>query len=126
MSPMAHTMGTQRRACLPHSDAEIARVPQLRRNRPSNRAANHSDFPRFLSVSLIVCPIFLSSTTIVAHMWYRWAADAVLVLHFAFVLFVVLGALLVLRWPRLARVHVPVALYGALIEFAGFICPLTP
>src|SRR5258708_6207146 len=59
-------------------------------------------------------------------MWYRWAADAVLVVHFAFVLFVILGALLVLRWPRLAWVHVPVALYGALIEFAGFICPLTP
>jgi Protein of Unknown function (DUF2784) len=59
-------------------------------------------------------------------MWYRLAADAVLIVHFAFVLFVVLGALLVLRWPRLARVHVPVALYGALIEFAGFVCPLTP
>ena len=59
-------------------------------------------------------------------MLYRWLADAVLVIHLAFVLFVGLGGLLVLRWPRLAWVHVPVALYGAAIEFIGFICPLTP
>ena len=59
-------------------------------------------------------------------MWYRVAADVVLIAHFAFVLFVVLGALLVLRWPRLAWVHVPIAIYGAAIEFLGFICPLTP
>jgi hypothetical protein len=43
-----------------------------------------------------------------------------------FVLFVVLGGLLVLRWPRLAWLHLPAAVWGALIEFAGWICPLTP
>ena len=59
-------------------------------------------------------------------MLHRWLADAVLVVHLAFVLFVVLGGLLVLRWPRLAWIHVPVALYGVAIEFVGFICPLTP
>ena len=59
-------------------------------------------------------------------MIHRWLADAVLVIHLAFVLFVVLGGLLVLRWPRLAWIHVPVALYGAAIEFVGFVCPLTP
>ncbi|HKH92299.1 MAG TPA: DUF2784 domain-containing protein [Gemmatimonadaceae bacterium] len=59
-------------------------------------------------------------------MWSRGAADVVLVVHLAFVLFVVLGGLLVLRWPRVAWAHVPVALYGAAIEFIGFICPLTP
>ena len=57
---------------------------------------------------------------------YRALADALLVLHLAFVLFVVLGGLLVLRWPRLAWLHLPAAAWGALIEFAGFICPLTP
>jgi hypothetical protein len=57
---------------------------------------------------------------------YRLLADLVLVVHLAFVMFVVLGGLLVLRWPRVAWVHVPVALYGAVIEFVGFICPLTP
>lgn len=59
-------------------------------------------------------------------MAFRALADLVLTLHFAFVLFVVLGGLLALRWPKVARIHVPVALYGALIEFAGFVCPLTP
>ena len=53
-------------------------------------------------------------------------ADLVVLIHFAFVLFVVLGGLLVLRWPKLAYVHLPVALYGALIELVGWICPLTP
>jgi hypothetical protein len=57
---------------------------------------------------------------------YRLLADLVLVLHAAFVVFVILGALLVLRCPRVAWVHVPVALWGAGIEFVGGICPLTP
>jgi hypothetical protein len=59
-------------------------------------------------------------------MLFRGLADVVLLVHLLFVVFVVVGGLLVLRWPRLAWVHVPVALYGALIEFVGFICPLTP
>lgn len=59
-------------------------------------------------------------------MLYRALADAVLVAHLAFILFVVLGGLLVLRWPRLAWIHVPVVLWGAAIEFFGWICPLTP
>ena len=59
-------------------------------------------------------------------MIFRSAADLVLLVHAAFVLFVVLGGLLALRWPRVAWIHVPVALYGAAIEFIGFICPLTP
>ena len=59
-------------------------------------------------------------------MIYRVLADLVLVIHLAFVLFVVLGGLLVLRWPRLALVHIPAAIWGVLIEFSGWICPLTP
>jgi hypothetical protein len=57
---------------------------------------------------------------------YGFLADVVLLLHGAFVVFVVAGGLLVLRWLRVAWVHVPTALWGAVIEFAGFICPLTP
>jgi hypothetical protein len=57
---------------------------------------------------------------------YGLLADLVVVVHLLFVAFVVAGALAVLRWPRLAWVHVPVAAWGALIEFAGWICPLTP
>ena len=54
------------------------------------------------------------------------AADIVVVVHFAFVLFVVLGGLLVLKWRSLAWVHVPAVIWGVLIEYAGWICPLTP
>jgi Protein of Unknown function (DUF2784) len=57
---------------------------------------------------------------------YRLLADLVLILHAGFVAFVVLGAVLALRWPRIAWVHVPVVLWGAGIEFLGGICPLTP
>jgi Protein of Unknown function (DUF2784) len=59
-------------------------------------------------------------------MIYRFLADAVLVLHLGFILFVVLGGLLVLRRPRLAWLQVPVFLWGAALEFGGWICPLTP
>ena len=59
-------------------------------------------------------------------MTYRALADLVLVVHFAFVLFVIFGGVLALRWPRVAWIHLPVALYGAAVEFVGFVCPLTP
>jgi len=59
-------------------------------------------------------------------MFYALLADALVVLHLTFVVFVVLGGLLVLRWRRFAWVHLPAAVWGALIEFAGWICPLTP
>lgn len=57
---------------------------------------------------------------------YRGLADVVLLLHLGFVLFVVLGGLLVLRWPRVAWLHIPAAIWGVLIEYTGWICPLTP
>ncbi|MDH3707740.1 MAG: DUF2784 domain-containing protein [Acidimicrobiia bacterium] len=59
-------------------------------------------------------------------MTWRLAADAVLVLHLSFVVFVVLGGVLTWRWPRLALVHLPVAVYGVVIQLVGFRCPLTP
>jgi hypothetical protein len=59
-------------------------------------------------------------------MAYRIAADLVVVVHLLFVGFVVGGGLLVWRWPELAWAHLPAAAWGALIEFAGWICPLTP
>ena len=54
------------------------------------------------------------------------AAQLVVLLHLAFILFVVFGALLVLRWPRLAWLHLPAAIWAVLSEFFGAICPLTP
>jgi hypothetical protein len=59
-------------------------------------------------------------------MIYRLSADLVLIVHLGFIVLVVLGGLLVLRWPRLIWLHVPVVLWGAAIEFIGFVCPLTP
>jgi hypothetical protein len=59
-------------------------------------------------------------------MLYRFLADLVVVLHLGFVLFVVLGGLFALRWPRSAWFHLPAAIWGAGIEFFQGICPLTP
>jgi hypothetical protein len=59
-------------------------------------------------------------------MIFRSLADLTLVLHLAFVLFVVFGGLLALRWRRMAFIHVPIAIYGVIIEVVGFVCPLTP
>jgi len=57
---------------------------------------------------------------------YRVLADAIVLAHGAFVLFVVSGGLLVLRWRRVAWVHVPSAAWGFLVEVGGWECPLTP
>lgn len=59
-------------------------------------------------------------------MLYRGLADALVVCHVLFVLFVLLGGLLALRWPRVVWVHLPAAVWGAWVEFSSTICPLTP
>ena len=59
-------------------------------------------------------------------MLYSWLAALTVAAHGAFILFVTFGALAVARWPRLAWLHVPAVLWGAYVEFAGRICPLTP
>ncbi len=59
-------------------------------------------------------------------MGYRIGADLVLLLHLAFVAFVMAGGLLLLKWPRIVWVHLPAAIWGAVVEFTGWICPLTP
>jgi hypothetical protein len=53
-------------------------------------------------------------------------ADALVVVHLLFVVFVMAGGFLLVRWPRLVWLHFPAATWGALIEFTGGICPLTP
>ena len=59
-------------------------------------------------------------------MTYSLLADAVLVAHLVFILFVVFGGFLLGRFPRLAWLQLPAATWGAIIEFGGWICPLTP
>jgi len=56
----------------------------------------------------------------------RLAADAVVALHLAFVVFAAIGG--VLAWRRLAYAwfHLPALAWAAYVEFSGTICPLTP
>jgi hypothetical protein len=56
----------------------------------------------------------------------RLLADAVVVVHLVFILFVAVGGLLAWRWPWLVWVHVPCVLWGVAIIVIGFDCPLTP
>ena len=57
---------------------------------------------------------------------YGLLADLVVIVHMGFVLFVVLGGVSVLWWPRLAWMHLPAVLWGIGIEWRGAGCPLTP
>jgi hypothetical protein len=57
---------------------------------------------------------------------YRFLADAVVVVHFGFVVFVAVGGLLAWRWPRLLWLHVPAVVWGLGIVAVGYDCPLTP
>src|SRR6266545_1624185 len=57
---------------------------------------------------------------------YRLLANAVVAFHGLFIVFVVLGGLLAWRWRFVAVIHIPCAVWGILIEYRGWICPLTP
>ncbi len=57
---------------------------------------------------------------------YAILANALVIFHLAFVLFVVLGAALLFKWPTLVWVHVPALAWGIFIELTQGICPLTP
>ena len=59
-------------------------------------------------------------------MRYALFADAIAFIHSLFVLFVMFGSLLVLRWPRATWLHLPALVWGLIVEFSGAICPLTP
>ena len=53
-------------------------------------------------------------------------AELIVILHLLFIVFAMFGGLLVIKWPRLVWLHIPVVAWGALTEFLGLICPLTP
>lgn len=57
---------------------------------------------------------------------YNILADAIVVIHFLFIAFVICGGLLVIRWPRISFAHLPAAVWGAAVEIFGLVCPLTP
>lgn len=59
-------------------------------------------------------------------MIHRLAADGVLLLHLGFILFVLLGGVLAVRWRWAPLLHLPAAAWGVYIELSGGLCPLTP
>ena len=59
-------------------------------------------------------------------MVYSLLSQLIVLLHLAFILFVVFGALLVLRWTKIVWIHIPFALWGMVVEYFNIICPLTP
>ncbi|PKM32922.1 MAG: DUF2784 domain-containing protein [Gammaproteobacteria bacterium HGW-Gammaproteobacteria-12] len=59
-------------------------------------------------------------------MAWRLAADALVLIHLGFILFVLLGGLLLLRWPRLIWLHLPAVAWGIVVECLHLGCPLTP
>ena len=58
-------------------------------------------------------------------MFFRFAADAVLLAHLVFIVFAVLGATLATRWRWIVAVHIPAATWGFFVELTGRVCPLT-
>ncbi len=60
------------------------------------------------------------------HVLYRLLANAVVLVHALFIVFIVFGGLLAWRWRWVATLHIPAAIWGVLIEYRGWICPLTP
>ena len=63
---------------------------------------------------------------IATQTFYRLLAELVVLVHFAFVLFVILGGFLVARRRSVMFCHLAAVVWAALIEFSGWICPLTP
>jgi phosphotransferase system glucose/maltose/N-acetylglucosamine-specific IIC component len=59
-------------------------------------------------------------------MAYWIGANIVLIVHLGFIIFVVCGGFLILKWKWSAFCHLPAVIWGALLEFNGWICPLTP
>jgi hypothetical protein len=59
-------------------------------------------------------------------MFYLWLADLVVLLHLAFIVFAVLGGLLIIWWRKVLYLHLPAVIWAGWIELSGGICPLTP
>lgn len=59
-------------------------------------------------------------------MIYSFLADLLVVFHLVFILYVIAGALLIIKWPKTLWLHLPSCFWGMTVEFTGWICPLTP
>lgn len=81
-----------------------------------------------LEAAAVAAPLFGATPLAESPLGFlhRVLADAVLLFHLGFILFVLFGALLAVRWRRVLWLHVPCALWGIAVELLGWICPLTP
>ncbi len=59
-------------------------------------------------------------------MIYSFLAGLLVIIHLGFILFAVLGGVLIMKWRWVIFLHIPAVVWAALIEFKGWICPLTP
>lgn len=59
-------------------------------------------------------------------MIWRALADLVLLIHLAFIVFVIVGGFFASRWRWLPWIHLPAVAWAVVLEFSGWICPLTP
>ena len=59
-------------------------------------------------------------------MIYSFLADLLVVFHLVFILYVIAGALLIVKWPKTLWLHLPSCFWGMTVEFTGWFCPLTP
>jgi hypothetical protein len=82
-------------------------------------------YPKFVH-KMPCLPALMPTSVTVAPGFAGVLADGVLIAHLAFIVFVMLGGLLVLRWPKVVWLHVPAVLWGIYVEISGRICPLTP
>ena len=59
-------------------------------------------------------------------MIYSFLADLLVVFHLVFILYVIAGALLIIKWPKTLWLHLLACFWGMTVEFTGWVCPLTP
>jgi len=95
---------------------------------PSSKSASHVPEHGILaSLAVLFQTDFLDSRSLPYRtMWYHLLADLVLLVHIAFIGFVLFGGLLALKWQPVMWAHLPAVAWGAIVEFSGWICPLTP
>ena len=59
-------------------------------------------------------------------MIYHVTANLLVMIHLVFIVFVIAGAFIVLKWPWVILLHIPAVIWGAIVELKGWICVLTP
>jgi hypothetical protein len=111
---MEHTVAESLRAKI----GTVKRRPDTKKAQPLSRCDG------FLALPRAIVLILVSMNT--SQLSYHLLADLVVFVHVAFVVFALLGGLLAARWRRLVWIHLPAVIWAAIVEFFGWVCPLTP